>query len=79
MTTTKYRICFDYDAESPRQAVMHLLGIVSDPSSQDTPFNWLVIDTVTNEQHLICCTFNELEKEAGEHVKQFMAGFDPHT
>jgi hypothetical protein len=73
-TPHNYRICFDFAAESPREAVAHLLGIVLDPQSQDIPFNWLVIDTATNQEHWIRCTFNELEKEAREHVTAVLKG-----
>jgi hypothetical protein len=74
-----YRICFDFAAESPRQAVIYLLGLISDPISQDKPFDWTVIDQATGYEHRIRCTFNELEKEAREQVKQFVAGLDPHA
>ena len=72
-----YRICFDFAAESPREAVSYLLGIVLDPQSQDTPFNWLVIDQATGEEYRIRCTFNELEKDAAAKVKQFIEELGP--
>ena len=77
--THNYRICFDFAAESPRQAIGYLLGIIHDPLSQDTPFDWTVIDQATLREEQIRCTFNELEKEAREQVKRFVAGLDPYA
>lgn len=75
-TTHNYVICFSYAAETPREAISHLLGLVLDPESQNTPFDWLVIDTGNHKEYPIRCTFKELEEEAGKKVDMFMAGFE---
>jgi hypothetical protein len=67
-----YRICFDFAAEDPRSAISYLIGIILDPASQDTLFDWVVIDTATKKEHRIRCSFNELEKEAAKKVKEFI-------
>jgi hypothetical protein len=75
--THNYRICFDYAAESPRDAVIYLQGLILDPQSQDTPFDWLVIDLDTGQIDRIRCTFNELDKDAAAKVKQFLQELGP--
>jgi hypothetical protein len=70
--TKNYRICFDYAAESPRQAISHLLGIMEDPELRDRPFDWLVIDQDSGEESKIRCTLNEIEAEAREYLRRFI-------
>jgi hypothetical protein len=70
--TKNYRICFDYAADSPRQAVSHLLGIIADPELQDKPFDWLVIDQDSGEEFKIRCTLDEIESEARECLRKLI-------
>jgi hypothetical protein len=68
VTVKNYRICFDLAGETPRAALIYLLGIIQDPGMQDTPFTWLVIDQADGYEYGIRCTLNELEREAKKHV-----------
>lgn len=65
-----YRISFDYEAEDPTQAVIHLLGIIQDPAMQDLKFNWLVKDLDSGEEHQVTYSVNELEAIAREDTKR---------
>ncbi len=72
--THNYRIAFDYAAETPREAVSHLLGLIDDPELQDKPFDWVVTDQDSGEEHHVRCTFNEIEREALQHIREFISG-----
>ena len=65
-TPHNYRICFDFAAESPRQAVSYLLGIIRDPGGQDLPFEWVVIDTATKQEHSHSLHLQRNGKRGGE-------------
>jgi hypothetical protein len=66
-----FRVSFDYLAENPRAALIYLVGLIEDPEMQELPFDWLVTDLVTGEEHKIRCSLKELEVESAEMLKKW--------
>jgi hypothetical protein len=66
-----YRISFDYSAETPREALIYLVGIIEDPAMQEMPLDWLVTDLESGEEHKIRCSLKELGAESEGMLKKW--------
>jgi len=67
-----YRVSFDYAAETPRDAVTFLFGIVQDPGLRERKFDWLVRNLDTGEESTVVASNQELEQEATRQIQQLM-------